>query len=75
MATWERDHQMLAHSDVLLAFVTPEDLANNSGTVGLVDQAWHDDVTAYAYLVHEDGRVTLYGSTDETDEWRGRVPA
>jgi hypothetical protein len=75
MATWVRDLDMAQACEVLLAFVTPDDLADASGTLNLIEQAWRSEVATYAYLVDEMGWPHLYGSSDPGEAWTGRVPA
>lgn len=77
-ATWERDYDMVAHSEVVIAFVTTADLEReplDSGTVRLVEKAQDRGIPAYLYGVDEDGSVWLSGSSDVKNLWRERVPA
>jgi hypothetical protein len=68
---------MVAGSDLVLAFVTEEDLEReplDSGTVRLTDKAQDRGVVAFLYGVAEDGLIWLVGAFDPANEWTGRVP-
>jgi hypothetical protein len=76
VATWERDYDMVEHSDLVLAFVTTGDLeGGESGTAHLVDRAQDCDVPGYLYMVEPDGSIALSGSNDVKNVWTERVPA
>lgn len=76
MATWTRDYDMVGASELVLAFVTSEDLeGGESGTAHLVDRAQDCDVPSYLYMVEPDGSIWLSGSNDVRNEWTERVPA
>lgn len=76
VATFVRDMDMIAKSDLLLAFLTPRDLdlADVSGTWHLVEKAQDVACPVYCYEVSDEG-VALVGATDPEDVWRERVPA
>ncbi len=76
-ATWERDYDMVAGSDLVLAFVTEEDLEReplDSGTVRLTDKAQDRGVPSYLYGVERGGAVWLVGASDAENAWTDKVP-
>jgi hypothetical protein len=74
-ATFVRDHEMIeADANLVLVFLTPDDLGNpEGGTEHVMASAFLHSIPTYGYLVDGD-RITLLGSDDEHDEWKGKVP-
>jgi hypothetical protein len=76
-ATWERDYDMVQNSDLVIAFVTTDDLEReplDSGTVRLTEKAQDRDVPSYLYGVDEDGSVYVAGASDVKNIWKDKVP-
>jgi hypothetical protein len=57
-ATFDRDNAMIADADLVLAFVTPADLAERSGTMHVVESAIAQGKPCRLYLVE----TSLIGS-------------
>jgi hypothetical protein len=77
-SVWYRDCDMLASSELCLAFVTNDQLGDDeSGTWGLIDKAMGMDVPVYGYVVHTTKTgptVVLAGEHDPENLWSELVP-
>ena len=78
-STYIRDVAMVADADLVIGFVTDDDLAqsNQSGTVHMIEKAWQAERPAFLYdTIWHDGAlsVTIIGSLDPGEKWGPRLP-
>ena len=72
-ATFVRDYAMVESADLVVLFVTVEDIGV-SGTSHLQDAALQADRPVYVYLVSEEGAVALVGDYDPEHQYAELVP-
>lgn len=72
----QRDRTMVELADVVLAFVTADDMESKdfSGTRHLVETALNKDKSAFLYSISREGAVSQVGQNDPTSAWSEKVP-
>jgi len=71
-----RDIEMVRKADLVILFVTPEEVADAyAGTMHLLDKAMDEDRPVYAYSVSQDGTVKRVGEYDPHDWYTHLAPS